>query len=77
MPHNMHFSCSTASKAARRHATGAAGYSTSMDGLTKPLTCDVPVTPGQPVTLRIMIADTADHVYDSAVGLVDRGIWSD
>jgi hypothetical protein len=56
---------------------GAAGYSTSMDGLTVPLTCSVPVTPGQPVTVRIAVADTSDHVYDSAVALVDGGIWTD
>lgn len=56
---------------------GAAGYSTSMDGLTVPLTCSVPVTPGQPVTVRIAVADTSDHIYDSAVALVDGGIWTD
>lgn len=59
------------------NATGAAGYGTTMDGLTTPLTCSVPVTPGQPVTVRIAVADTSDHVYDSAVALVDGGIWTD
>ncbi len=59
------------------NSTGAAGYSTSMDGLTVPLTCDVPVTPGVPVDLEIAVADTSDPIYDSAVGLLDGGIWSD
>jgi len=56
---------------------GADGYSTTMDGLTVPLTCSVPVTPGQPVTVQIAVADTSDHVLDSAVALVDGGIWAD
>lgn len=59
------------------NSTGAAGYSTSMDGLTVPLTCTVQVTPGQAVTVQIAVADTSDHVYDSAVALVDGGIWTD
>ena len=59
------------------NADGAAGYSTSMDGVTVPLTCDVPVTPGREVTVEIAVADTGDGVYDSAVGMLDRGIWSD
>jgi hypothetical protein len=59
------------------NSAGAAGYSTSMDGLTKPLTCSVPVTPGQPVTVRIGLADASDAIYDSAVALLDKGIWSD
>lgn len=56
---------------------GAAGYSTSMDGLTVPLTCDMNVTPGQPVDVKIAVADSSDEVYDSAVALIDQGIWSD
>ena len=59
------------------NAAGAAGYSTTMDGLTVPLTCSVPVTPGVPVTVRIAVADTSDGIYDSAVALVDGGIWTD
>ncbi len=59
------------------NSVGASGYSTSMDGVTKPLTCDVPVTPGQPVTVKVAVADTNDHRVDSAVGLLDKGIWSD
>lgn len=55
---------------------GAAGYGTSMDGLTVPLTCSVPVTPGQPVTVKIAVADASDSAYDSAVALVDGGIFS-
>lgn len=56
---------------------GAAGYGTSMDGLTTPLTCSVPVTPGAPVTVDIRLADGSDHIYDSAVALLDGGIWAD
>ncbi|TCC51525.1 hypothetical protein E0H73_41145 [Kribbella pittospori] len=59
------------------NATGAAGYSTTMDGLTVPLTCSVPVTPGQAVTVKIAVADTSDYRYDSAIALVDSGIWTD
>jgi hypothetical protein len=47
------------------NTSGAAGYSTSMDGLTVPLTCSIPVTPGQPATVQIAVADTSDHIYDS------------
>ena len=57
------------------NATGAAGYSTSMDGLTVPLTGSVPV--GKPVTVEIVAADTSDHVCGSAVALLDGGIWTD
>ncbi len=59
------------------NGTGAAGYATSMDGLTVPLTCSVPVTPGVPVTVKIAVADSSDGIYDSAVALLDKGIWSD
>lgn len=59
------------------NSTGAAGYATSMDGLTQPLTCSVPVTPGQQVTVQVAVADTSDGRYDSAVALVDGGIWTD
>ncbi len=56
---------------------GAAGYGTSMDGLTVPLTCSVPVQPGDPVTVKIAVADASDGIYDSAIALLDDGIWSD
>lgn len=59
------------------NTAGAAGYATSMDGLTVPLECTVPVTPGKPVTVRIAVADTSDHGFDSAVALLDKGIWTD
>ncbi|WP_104435570.1 choice-of-anchor L domain-containing protein [Kineococcus xinjiangensis] len=59
------------------NANGAAGYATSMDGLTTPLTCSVPVTPGKAVTVKIALADTSDESYDSAVALIDGGIWTD
>lgn len=58
------------------NSLGASGYGTSMDGLTKPLTCSVPVTPGKPVTVKIAVADASDGIYDSAVALLDKGIWS-
>lgn len=57
--------------------SGAAGYHTSMDGITKPLRCSRPVTPGQPVQVKIAIADTGDAVLDSVVGLLNGGISSD
>ena len=59
------------------NTTGANGYHTTMNGLTVPLTCSVPVTPGQQVTVRVAVADTSNGVYDSAVALVDGGIWTD
>jgi hypothetical protein len=42
-----------------------------------PLECSVPVTPGKPVSVRIALADASDGAYDSAVALLDGGIWSD
>jgi len=59
------------------NTTGTNPYQTKMNGLTVPLTCSVPVTPGQQVTVRIAVADTSDGIYDSAVALVDGGIWTD
>lgn len=59
------------------NSTGASGYSTSYDGLTKPLVCSVPVTPGVPTTVEIALADAGDGSYDSAVALLDKGIWSE
>jgi hypothetical protein len=47
-----------------------------MDGLTTPLTCSVPVTPGEPVTVRIAGADAGAPALDSAVALLDGGIRS-
>lgn len=59
------------------NTAGAAGYHTSMDGLTVPLTCNATVTPGKPVTVKIAVADASDGIYDSAVALLDKGIWAD
>lgn len=59
------------------NSTGASGYDTSYDGITKPLVCSVPVTPGVPVSVRIAVADASDSAYDSAVALLDNGIWSE
>ena len=50
---------------------------TSMDGFTVPLECNVAVTPGVPVTVQVAVADTSDGILDSAVGLLEKGIWSD
>lgn len=50
---------------------------TSMNGYTVPMQCDVPVTPGVPATVQVAVADTSDGSYDSAVGLLEQGIWSD
>ena len=57
--------------------TGASGYNTSFDGLTSPLECSVPVVPGVPVDVEIAVADASDHILDTAVALLDKGIWSD
>lgn len=51
-------------------------YSNSFDGITQNLRCSVPVTPGVPVEVLIGIADTGDGIYDSAVALVEGGIYS-
>ena len=59
------------------NAAGAAGYITTLDGLTKPLECRVAVQPGKPVTIRIATADASDSAYDSAVALLDGGIFSE
>lgn len=56
---------------------GASGFNTAMDGLTVPLQCTVPVQPGVKVRVEIAVADTADGILDSAVALLDGGIWSD
>lgn len=49
---------------------------TAMNGFTVPLQCTMPVTPGEPVEIEITVADTSDGIYDSAVALLDGGIWS-
>lgn len=60
----------------RGDGEGGGPYPTTMDGFTVPLQCDVPVTPGEPVKIEITVADTSDAVWDSAVALLDKGIWS-
>lgn len=59
------------------NTTGASGYGTTMDGLTVPLECRVPVTPGEEVVVRIAVADASDAIYDSAVALLDGGIFAE
>jgi hypothetical protein len=58
------------------NSTGAAGYQTSFDGLTTPLECSVPVVKGQQVTIEIAVADTGDGILDSAVAILDGGIFA-
>lgn len=58
-------------------AQRAASGTTSMDGWTVPLQCDVTVTPGKAVSVEVAVADSSDAVFDSAVALLDRGIWAD
>jgi|GEM_PF-5459461 len=58
------------------NTAGAAGYNTALGGLTVPLTCSRSVTPGRAVTVEIIVADSGDGIYDSAVALIDGGIWS-
>ena len=45
----------------------SATYNTQLDGYTKVLGFTASVTPNTPNTLKIAIADTADHALDSAV----------
>ncbi len=59
------------------NSSGTSGYNAVFDGITVPLECSVPVTPGKPVSVRIALADASDGAYDSAVALLDGGIWSD
>lgn len=42
-----------------------------------PLTCSVPVEPGEPVEVKIAVADASDAIYDSAIALLDEGIYSE
>jgi hypothetical protein len=46
-----------------------------MGGSTGWLTTSAPVTPGEEITLRFIIFDEGDHIYDSAV-LIDDFQWS-
>ncbi len=48
-----------------------------MDGLTTAFVCSVPVTPGVPVVIKVTVADASNAIYDSAVALLDGGIWSE
>ncbi len=59
------------------NSSGTSGYNAVFDGITVPLECSAPVTPGKPVSVRIALADASDGAYDSAVALLDGGIWSD
>jgi hypothetical protein len=50
------------------------GYDGGIGGGTGWLTTTAPVTPGETITLRFMIFDEGDHIYDSAV-LLDHFRW--
>lgn len=55
---------------------GAGAQPTTMDGLTVPLTCSVPVVPGEQVSVRVFVQDFLDR-SDTAIAIPDGGIWSD
>ena len=59
------------------NSSGATGYGATMNDLTVPLECRVPVQPGEQVTVEIAVADAPDRVYDSAIALLDGGIDSE
>lgn len=48
-----------------------------LPGTQTPLTCTVPVQRQEPVDVRIAAADASDSAYDSAIALLDGGIWSE
>lgn len=56
--------------------SGEVSPNLAFNSVTRNLKCSVPVTPGEPVEVLIAVADTGDHVLDSAVALVDGGIYS-
>jgi hypothetical protein len=51
-------------------------YDTQFDGFTVVLTCRAAVNPGVKNTLRLVIADTSDSIYDSGVFLQANGVSS-
>lgn len=59
------------------NSSGASGYGTTMDGLTVPLECRVAVQPGEQVTVEVAVADASDQSFDSAIALLDGGIYSE
>jgi len=48
---------------------GSSPINLELDGITKTLTCQAPVTPGVTNHMRLAIADSGDGIYDSAVFL--------
>ena len=50
------------------------GYENGIGGGTGWLTTTSPVTPGETITVRFIIFDEGDHIYDSAV-LIDNFRW--
>ena len=53
-----------------------ATYDTEFDGFTVVLTCRAAVNPGVPNTLRLVIADASDGIFDSGVFLQANGVSS-
>ena len=50
------------------------GYEGATGGGTGWLTTTAPVTPGETITLRFIVWDEGDHIYDSAT-LIDNFRW--
>lgn len=55
---------------------GAVGHDTEMNAFTVPLTCTADVTPRQPVTVRIAVADTRDGQLDTTTLLQSSSLRS-
>lgn len=55
---------------------GAVGQDTEMNAFTVPLTCTAVVTPRQPVSVRVSVADTRDGQLDSTVLLQSASLRS-
>jgi len=56
--------------------SGPSAIDLELDGITKVLTCQAPVTPGVTNHLRLAIADSSDGIYDSAVFLKGTSLVS-
>lgn len=55
---------------------GAIGYDTEMNGFTSTLECVAEVTPGEPATVVVAVADTVDGQLDSSVLLAADSLTS-
>jgi len=54
----------------------AGGHDTELNGFTQELTCEASVTAGEPATIIVAVADTADGQLDSTVLLARDGLTS-